>query len=139
MMANTWKFSDLESVVKEGGVARLPVALLNRIAREAMAAFEAPKGAIVHDAHSHKQKDGVTSVSATLHVDAIKLASGSPGVGISIQQRDDRFTVRVGAQADTGALGYSFEFGWTEETPVDLFPALFTCVLESIRIGQVLK
>jgi hypothetical protein len=139
MTAKTWMFSDLESVVKAGSAARLPVALLNRIAREAMAAFDAPKGAILPEVHLHKQENGATSVSATLHFDAIKLASGPPGVGVNIEQRDDRLTVRVGAQADTAALGYSFDFGWTEETPMALFPALFTCVLESIRIGKVLK
>jgi hypothetical protein len=36
-------------------------------------------------------------------------------------------------------LGYDYDFGWTEETPAALFPALFSCVLESMRTNKALK
>jgi hypothetical protein len=139
MATKTWAFSDLEGVARKGGVACLPVALLNRIVREAMAAFDAPNGAVVLEVDSHKQADGVTSLAATLHFDAIKLAWGHPEVAIRVEQRDDRFSMRIGGRADTAVLGYDYDFGWTEETPAALFPALFSCVLESMRTNKALK
>jgi len=133
-----WALSDLESVAKTGAFACLPMVLLNRIMREAVAVFDAPKGAIVQVHGATTQTNGVTSVKATLLFDSIKLSWGVPGVGVRIEHHDDRFSVRIGGAAGTAALGYTYDVGWTEETPAELFPALFSCVLESIRTSKEL-
>ncbi len=139
-MTKTWLFKDLETVVKKGTTARLPVALLNRLVREATAAFEAKDGAIAVEDVTPKASSE-TEVVAVVHFDALKgaCAWGVPAVAVTIEQHDDQFAVRVGGRVDTGVLGYSFGFGWTDETPAALFSALFACVLESVRTQRPLK
>jgi hypothetical protein len=140
MSAKTWVFSDLENVVKNRGAACLSLALLTRIVREATAVFEAQNGAIVPETQPPTQTNGVTKLVAELHFDTIKLAWGHPVVGVRIEQDTNRFKVRIGGADGTAALGYTLkEFGWTDETPAELFPALFSCVLESIRTNTALK
>jgi hypothetical protein len=137
-MTKTWAFSDLQDMVRRGDFAYLPVALLNRIVREAMVAFDAPS-AILPEVELCKQTNGVTNLTATLHFQTIRLAWGHPVVAVRMEQRDHRFSVRIGGRPDTVALGYTYEFGWTEETPVALFSALYSCILESIRTNKELK
>jgi len=141
MTAKTWVFRDLESVVEKRDVACLCSALAHRIVREAIAVFDAPNGAIVLEVgRPRATNDDAMCVESTLHFVNFDLAWGRPSVGVRIEQRNDhRFSVRIGGSIGTAAMGYAYDFGWVEETPAALFPALFSCVLESIRTNKAVK
>jgi len=138
MAAKTWAFSDLEGV-KKGGVASLSLALLNRLVREAAAAFDAPNGAIVLDVDPVRRTEAPVVAAAVVRFEKLDLAWGRPSVAVRVEQHDDRLSVQIGAAPGTAALGYQYEFGWAEETPPALLTALFSCALESIRTNKELR
>lgn len=139
MTARTWMLSDLESVAKRGVVC-LPHVLLNRIAREAAEVFGAPRNSIATDLEPPtSSSDGGVVLKAKLIFGSIKWPSGTPAVALKIEQRgDDQFRVRVGGDEGSKVSGHTYEFNWIEQTPPELFSALFACAVECVA-GKAVK
>jgi hypothetical protein len=139
-MNRTWLLRDLARVVESKRPAITANVLLERIIREAAEVWDASdeqlvlRDRMVSSGRSEPGAEMVDTVRAVVCFDAIKLANGAvPTVGISAAQLEDEFRVHVGGRPGSDMPGYMITFGLLDETPPELFRALFECALLSIR------
>ncbi len=130
-----WLIKDLETVVARGSVASLSHALLHRIVREAAQRFQVPDGGLTVD-FGDDVTQGNGTLAAVIAFETVKLKDGAhPRIAMHVRRKPDcdRVEVRVGVDEGASGPGWTVAVDLTDETPAELFFALFACALESAQ------
>ena len=132
MAERTWSVRDIKMVMRTGARASLSSALLCRIVREAADRFEEPNLKLEKLATVGTNN---YDVRCTVIFGSVALDGASKVPHPTVELRAIRLDEHQ-VQVCVGGSKLSKPFGWLDQSPDELFLALFTCALESAGEGR---